>query len=877
MSRSERTIDKGKGGRGVALDAGQLRALRQEQELTQEQLAECAGISTRSYQNAERGHRISRRLGYKITTVLGRPFATLVKPSTEDVRRQLDEAGFAPLPPPRGFAARGEELDQIRSAFGKGAGVRCCLSGPSGIGKTALALAAAAELETTFDGGIVWVTASRNRSEGDALATMAHIARALGFSHRLPPSEMVAFEAFCRAFLVRLFERRRLLILDDVESVETGRHFLGDEAIGWTLLTTTRRAVAEAFGAPEVSVGPLSDAASLELLTAHLGPERAHEDVEASSALIRLLGGVPRSILIASKVLCEERLTSLADYHQRIVALDCPELAQEEGRWLRSHDEASFGQSYAQIRRRLADRTWVFFGAVGVFEDALFSPRWAAAAGDVEPDEARHHLSLLVDTYLLREVRPPLLEGSAFLLDAQARRVANTIGSDTEPNVRKRLARFALEESRRIAGMDTSAGVQELTAALQTWRLCFNSMVSMVQPASDGAVLRSPDFNKPVVGPIEEPARLLPEVLVALANPLFIRSFPEAGAWFSAAIRVAHHLGDHLSEGQIAASLGRWWVMNGMSYERGEIFGTYGAELLCAVGAFEEAFRAQFYGACCCLAFRGLKSSIPANQRCIEIAEQGRLERRYLAQAHRSFGVTLGAYSRTHEEWCQAVESADQALVCCPDDTTLDQVVQSAALVDLAVLRALEGEPKPKGDLEAALEILTEIGTEDRLDRWILDGVRRFLGLSRGCPSRRLNTQQKKELIFAVEPEAQPRRFIKVYELVVSRAGLMSGRQKAKKTGLPRRNFVSGRAGLTELILGTPLEVELGHMLPLLYPVSILDDLFDEEGVALLQSFVETTADDEHPVFEVIAFLEEQTTPKTDLIPTDSVPAKLES
>lgn len=842
----EREPDKNAGGRerSVVLDGELLRALRHEQDLTQEALAEAAGISTRSYQNAEGGQRISRRLGHQIAVALERPFAALVKSSGAEVRTKLDEAGFAPLPPPRDYAARAAELAQIRSALVEEGGARCCLTGPTGIGKTAMALQAAASLASEFDGGVIWVTASRNRSESAALAAMTHIAQALGFGHRLPSSETVSFEAVRQTFLKRLFERRLLLILDDVESVETGRHFLGDEVVGWTLLTTTRRSVADTCGESQLALGPLTEAASLELFTAHLGPERVGQDPAASRALVRLLGGVPRNLLIASSVLRQEQVTTLGDYLSRVRSLDRSELA-DKGRWLRSRDEESFVQSYAQLRCRLQDRSWAFFGALCHFEDALFTPRWAAATAGVSLHEARHHLSVLDDAYLLKDVPRGSSGERAFVLDAQAQRVAHAIGAGTRGEARDRLCRFALDEARRIGEMAVGAGERALMAEIRTFRQCLDLMTSMVQPAVGGEILADPEALSPVEPPLEEPARLLPEVVVAMRGVLELKCYPEAGWWFSEALRVAHHEGDQRRFGLVAATLGRWWGMHRMGFEQMERLCGAAAKVLAVQGEPEAAYRAQFDAACGRLSMTPSPSVARSFERCLELAEQEGLPPRYRAHALGSLACVHGAFATSSESWERAVSYCERALACSPAETVLDRVTRDVVLINLAVLRSLGGSPPPEEELDTALSTLLELAGDDQLLSWLIQRMGSWLGGDRKEGTTRLTPRGQRALFLAVDAEAVPGRLVRLLSLVIGRMGI------------PSDATDQSRAALTEIVMGTPLEIELGYVLGLVYPASLLEELLDANGMALARTFVEAMADDGHPAFRIIDFLED--------------------
>ena len=76
----------------------------------------------------------------------------------------------------------------------------CCLTGPSGIGKTGLARHVCAKLDPARHDGIVWVAAPRNRESGRVADTMLNVAEALGVRTRLPNPGDLEPEAFHLAF-----------------------------------------------------------------------------------------------------------------------------------------------------------------------------------------------------------------------------------------------------------------------------------------------------------------------------------------------------------------------------------------------------------------------------------------------------------------------------------------------------------------------------------------------------------------------------------------------------------------------------------------------------------------------------------------------------
>jgi predicted ATPase/transcriptional regulator with XRE-family HTH domain len=204
---------------------GLLRQLRADAGLTQEELAEAAGLSPRSISDLERGINLTAR---KDTARLLADALGLAGP-----RRALFEAaarGRAPataVPAAHGplvtiasnvplqltpFVGREDELAGVREAVA--AARLVTLTGAGGIGKTRLALQAAAGSSDVFPDGLWWVgLAAVSRGE----QVLGALARALGV--REEEEEGAGLE---RALVARLKGRRMLVLLDNAEHLLPG-------------------------------------------------------------------------------------------------------------------------------------------------------------------------------------------------------------------------------------------------------------------------------------------------------------------------------------------------------------------------------------------------------------------------------------------------------------------------------------------------------------------------------------------------------------------------------------------------------------------------------------------------------------------------------
>ncbi|HUG47293.1 MAG TPA: adenylate/guanylate cyclase domain-containing protein [Candidatus Limnocylindria bacterium] len=131
---------------------------------------------------------------------------------------------------------RGDELVGLREQLDS-AGVRLLtLTGPGGIGKTRLALAAAAEQMDRFRDGVVFIDLSGTREREQALAAMVRAAGVVGQAD-VPPLELLRRE---------LSSRQQLLLLDNFEQVMAAADVVAEllrHCPGLKILVTSREAL----------------------------------------------------------------------------------------------------------------------------------------------------------------------------------------------------------------------------------------------------------------------------------------------------------------------------------------------------------------------------------------------------------------------------------------------------------------------------------------------------------------------------------------------------------------------------------------------------------------------------------------------------------
>jgi tetratricopeptide (TPR) repeat protein/transcriptional regulator with XRE-family HTH domain len=417
----------GAGGKAGPGFGGLLRRYRSEAALTQEELAERAGLSVRAVSDMERGRtgRPMARSVRVLSDALGLPeherarlISTLL-PAHSDVTEPGQVGGAdggrlaRPLLPrqlPAGvmhFAGRAAELKVMGGLLDRaprqgGAVVISAIGGTAGVGKTALALRFAHQAADAFPDGQLYV----NLRGFGPLGTSAAPEEAIrGFLDALGvPAEQIPGSADAQVALYRslLAGRRVLVVLDNARHEQQVRPLLPASAGCLAVVTSRRRltGLAAIDGAHLLDLDVMTDSESLELLAARLGPGTVSAEPEATAQVIALCDRLPLALGIAAARAALPGLSlgavAAALHHadQRLDALDTGDRT--------ASIRGVLSWSYDNLREPAA----TMFRQLGLHPGPEISLPAAASLAGLPRPAARVLLGELVNAHLLTERTP---------------------------------------------------------------------------------------------------------------------------------------------------------------------------------------------------------------------------------------------------------------------------------------------------------------------------------------------------------------------------------------------------------------------------------------------------------------------------------------
>ncbi|MER6916944.1 tetratricopeptide repeat protein [Streptomyces sp. NPDC000594] len=384
-----------------------LRELRTEAGLSQEELANASGVTSRTVADLERGRTRGpqRRTVQALATALGldRTTARNLEQMALLGRPRKRRAPFEPpntlaLPRDLGdFTARDPELARLRALVERPDATHppiVVIVGQPGLGKTSFAVHAAHRLREHFPDGCFALDLHAMGPEPlTAAEALTRLLRALGVC-----DEAIPVATDDRSGLLRsLTEHRRLLLLLDNAADEAQIRPLLPSAGASLTLITSRCALAGLESVDRVRLPLLRREEGVTLLRRILGGRRVDREAQAARTLVDLCGHLPLAVRIAG-----QRIASRPDEHlgTLVAQLSPPERRLDT---LHSGDlrvRAAFALSYGNLSTPA--RTLLRRSSLAAGPD--FSVEAAALLAGLTVGRAVRYADELIDAGLLYAV-----------------------------------------------------------------------------------------------------------------------------------------------------------------------------------------------------------------------------------------------------------------------------------------------------------------------------------------------------------------------------------------------------------------------------------------------------------------------------------------
>lgn len=266
------------------------------------------------------------------------------------------------------------------------------VTGPPGVGKSTLAVAAAHAAAEDYPGGVFHVDLSDARGLPRPPArALAELLQQLGESPATLPDDLPGLVMRYRArFTPRV---PALLVLDNAAHETQVRPLLPSAPPVTTVVTSCSR-LAGLDGSDALELRPLDDDAALRLLRRVAGPEAVDAEPDAARRIARCCGGLPLALRIAGARIAPRRiwpLAKFADHVESSAGLD----------WFTVGD-VDLRRSLRRGYRVLTDADWRQIHLLDFGADFTFMDAWLRLGG--EPMDTAQALNRLCDTHALTDV-----------------------------------------------------------------------------------------------------------------------------------------------------------------------------------------------------------------------------------------------------------------------------------------------------------------------------------------------------------------------------------------------------------------------------------------------------------------------------------------
>ncbi|MGW1187498.1 BTAD domain-containing putative transcriptional regulator [Streptomyces sp. NPDC002559] len=377
----------------------------------------------------------------------------------------LPPLGSAPHPAdllpraPRGFQGRTAELAALTRAAAGEAPV-CLVTGPAGVGKTAMAVQWAHRNSATFPDGRLFADLRGFSDTGEpaAIEVLREFLLALGVAPRRVPESVAAAAALFRS----LTDGRRLLVvLDNARDSAAVRPLLPGGSDCVTLVTSRHRleGLIASDAARPVPLDVLEPPDGTALLAGVLGEDRVLAEPVAARRLAELCGGLPLALRVTA--------ARLAGRPTRTLAGLADELADERSRLTYLDvDDTGVSAALRLTVQQLPQDAVHQLARLGHHPGSHFDPYTAAALAGTDPVAAAAALERLATAHLVAETAP---------------------------------GRWGLHDLVRLyaRGMDASGGPEALIGVLDHYIATALAAADTAEPGGEPCFVLPDDYHRP--------------------------------------------------------------------------------------------------------------------------------------------------------------------------------------------------------------------------------------------------------------------------------------------------------------------------------------------------------------------------------------------